>query len=62
MVTKVDKQQIPKEVVITAIIAITLLEICAMLNGFNGLLLKAVLVIIAGMAGFLIPSPIKVKS
>jgi len=51
------KPKIPKDVLITAIIAITLMEIVALLIGINGVLLTTVLVIVAGLAGWTLPQP-----
>ena len=48
-------------VLITAIICITLLEAWALYNGINGTLLSLVLVVIAGMAGVVIPTPKALK-
>lgn len=53
------KEKIDWRIVITAIICITLLEAWAMYNGVNGKLFGIVLVVIAGLAGFAIPSPFK---
>ena len=42
-------------VIITTIICITILEIIALLLGYNGTLLKAVLVVLAGGIGWISP-------
>lgn len=39
----------------TAIICITVLELAAIFNGFNGILLTTVIAIIAGLVGYRIP-------
>ena len=46
-----------KHVVITGVICITLLELLALSLGFNGFLLRAVLVAIAAAIGITIPTP-----
>jgi len=51
---------IPKEIIITAIICLTLLECVALMNGINGTLFTMVVAIIAMSAGVVIPTP-KVK-
>lgn len=48
-------------VLITAIIAIILLEAWALYLGYNGILLTTVLVIIAGLAGLVIQTPKMLK-
>lgn len=48
---------IDKDIVITGIICITLLEIIALLNGINGLLLTVVIAMLAGAIGIMVPSP-----
>ena len=42
-------------VVITAIICLTILEIYALSQGMNGVLLTTVIAVIAGLAGWRIP-------
>lgn len=49
------KQKIKTSVIITALICITILEMFAMYMGFNGRILSVVLVIIAGIAGLVVP-------
>jgi len=44
-------------IVITAIIAIAALEVCAIFKGMNGILLTTVIGIIALLAGVVIPTP-----
>jgi len=53
---KIILEKVDKQVIIAGIIAITILECFAMHLGFNGTLLKMVLVAIAAMAGFAIPA------
>ena len=53
-------KQVPKEVVICGIIALTLLEIVALLCGINGVVFTTVVAIIALAIGVTIPTP-KVK-
>jgi len=45
-----------------AIAAIVILEVCAMLTGHNGLLLRIALVLIAGLGGFALDRIIKRKA
>jgi len=44
-------------VIITGIICITILEIVALLIGYNGTILKIVLIVIASSIGIVIPTP-----
>ncbi len=44
-------------IIITVIICITLLEMFALYQGINGVLLTTVLVILAGIAGVVVPTP-----
>ena len=44
-------------IIITGIICITLLEIIALLNGINGVLLTTVIAIIAAAIGVVVPTP-----
>lgn len=46
-----------KEIVITAIICLTILEICALYKGINGTLFTGVVALIAMAAGVIIPIP-----
>lgn len=43
-------------VVITAIICLTILEVCAMFNGINGTFRTVIFMAIAGLAGWRVPS------
>lgn len=54
-------REVDWKIIITGIICITALEAFALNKGFNGTMLKMTLVIIAGLAGLVIPSPIQVK-
>ena len=51
------KQEIHRSVVITAIVVIGAVEVVALLQGINGLLLTGAIGVIAGLAGWVIPSP-----
>ena len=51
----------PNGVVISVIIGIVLLELYALYLGYNGTLLKVVLIILAGLAGWRIPTEIFIK-
>jgi len=55
------KTKIDWRIICTAIVAIAAIEIVALCLGYNGQLLRLVLIAIAGLAGFLIPSPLKTK-
>lgn len=46
-----------KWVVIAAIACIAWIETVALQMGYNGTILKLVIAVIAGLAGFMIPSP-----
>jgi len=48
---------IDKNVIITGILCLTLLEIVAILMGFNGILLRTVMVVIAAAIGITLPTP-----
>lgn len=52
------KTKIPRSVIITAICALVVLECAAMYNGMNGTMLAVVIAVIAGLAGWAIPSPV----
>ena len=54
-------KQIPKSVVISAIISLTILESIALSNGIDGKLFALITAVIGGLAGFVIPSPLKFK-
>ena len=50
-------EEIPKEVIIVGIICLTILEVCALLKGINGVLFTTVVAIIALAIGVTIPTP-----
>ncbi len=54
-------QNKPIIVVVVAIICLTLLELAALYNDINGALFTIVIAMIAGLAGYIIPSPVTVK-
>jgi len=51
------KQKIDVRVIVTAMMCITLLELYALYQGINGLLLTSVIAILAVIAGVAIPTP-----
>lgn len=51
------EQKVPKEVVIAGITALTILEVVAMLSGFNGTTLRIISALIALAIGVTIPTP-----
>ncbi len=55
------KEQIDWKVLVAAIAAMTAIEIYALSVGINGTLLILVLSIIAGLAGWIIPTPYSLK-
>lgn len=57
----IAKKKIDWRIVCVGLVCITALEIYAISQGFNGTLLKIVLIIIAGVIGLTIPNPIKIK-
>ena len=59
MTTK--KKSVDWRIVCVALLCLTGLEIYALSKGFNGTLLKIVLIAIAGIAGIVIPNPFKIK-
>ena len=52
-------KQKPNSIVIAAIAGLVILETVALLSGINGIQLRLVLVVIAGLAGWTIPFPKK---
>jgi len=51
-----------KWIVIAAIACLTIIEVCAMLNGINGTFRMMITAIIAGLAGWVaLPQPISLK-
>lgn len=55
------KKQKANSVVITAIICLTLLEAYALSQGIDGVIFTTVVAVIAGVAGWTLPSPIKLQ-
>ena len=53
------KEPIPVPVIITAIIALVIIEIAAMMMGYNGILRMIIVAGIFGLAGWTIPIPHK---
>jgi len=49
-----------KEVIIAIVFAIMVLEAIALIKGFNGVILTAVIAILAGLVGWTLPQP-KIK-
>ncbi len=46
-----------KSIVITAIVCLTLLELAALYKGINGSLFTIIVAVIAGLAGWVMPTP-----
>jgi len=61
MATKKKQPEVKWQVAIAAIIGLTIIECVALFNGIDGTLMTLVLAIIAGIAGYTLPRPIKVK-
>lgn len=55
------KQKIDYRIVVVALICIAVVECVALFKGMNGLMLTAVIGLMAGIAGITIPNPIKLK-
>ena len=55
------KNKIDWKIVCTGLICLTLLEIYALSVGFNGTLLKIVLIVIAGVIGITIPKEVMIN-
>ena len=55
------KKKIDWRIVITGLICVTALEITALILGYNGTMLKIVLMIIAGGTGLVIKNPLETK-
>lgn len=51
------KEKIDKKIVLTAIVTLGIIEVVALIMGINGALLRWVTIIIAGLAGLIIPTP-----
>lgn len=50
-------KKIDWRIVVTAIVALVALECYALSQGFNGTMMKVIVAIVAGLAGWVIPSP-----
>ena len=61
MATKKEKI-VDWKIVCFALACITALGITALINGINGTILTIVIGVLAGIAGYVMPSPIKLKS
>jgi len=57
MKTKQKKRIKNIPVVLTAIISLTLLDIVALYNGIDGVLMSTIVAIIAALAGLAVPTP-----
>ncbi len=55
------KEQIDWRIIIAAIIALTIIQIYALSQGINGTLLLLVMSMIAGLAGWIIPTPYSLR-
>ena len=55
------QKQVNWKVVVTALVCVTILEAIALFKGIDGVLLTAVIAAILGAAGFILPSPLKLK-
>jgi hypothetical protein len=54
---KIDGKTNKKSIILTSMGCITLLEIVALCNGINGILLTSVIAILAGLGGYVLPQP-----
>ena len=54
------KKGIDKQIIITAISALTIIEVVALFHGINGTMMALIIATIAGMGGWIIPTP-KIK-
>ena len=52
-----SRKEVPVSVIITGLVCLTFLETVALLLGYNGTLLKAVIITIALAIGIVIPGP-----
>ena len=55
------KQKIDWRIMVAGLTALTIIEVCALFNGIDGVLLTTIVGIIALTLGIVIPSPIKAK-
>ena len=51
------KEKINWKVVVTAIVCLALIECVALMKGVNGTLMSVMIAVIAGLAGWSIPTP-----
>ncbi len=58
---KKEKEKIDWRIISTALICLTALELYALSQGYDGLLLLSVFGIIAATIGVVIPNPIRIK-
>lgn len=54
---KQKKKEVNKDIVITAIICLAVLEICAMMMGINGTVRTIIFTMIGTLAGLSLPTP-----
>lgn len=54
-------EKVDWRIIIFAMGCLTILEVVALLKGVNGMKLTIVMVLIAGLAGFIVKSPIRAK-
>lgn len=54
-------EKVDWRIVIGAMVCLTILEVIALLKGVNGTILALTMTMIAGLAGYLIKSPIQLK-
>jgi len=54
-------KEIDFRIIITAIVCLCLLEGWAIYNGINGTMYTIIIAVIAGLAGYVIPSPVNLK-
>ena len=45
------------KIIIAAIVSLSIIEVAALFNGIDGVLMSSVIAIIAGLAGWTIPAP-----
>ena len=53
------KDKIDWRVICVGLLCLTAIEICALLNGINGIVLSSVIAVIALAIGVVLPNPIK---
>jgi len=58
---KMKKKEIKWQLIAVGIICIAILEILALIKGIDGILLTAVIGVIAAAIGIIIPNPINVR-